>query len=165
MENWKAIKDFQYEVSNLGNIRNSVREKPLKSTLDKTTGYMKVKLFKKNKGSTRTVHKLVAQQFLENPKNLPVIDHIDGNKCNNNVTNLRYCTWSQNHMNVRKKSHGKNKFKGVRYIKKNDRWAANVNKDGKSVYCRWFKTELEAVQAYNENARKFFGEFAKLNVI
>lgn len=45
------------------------------------------------------IHRMIAETFLENPENLPCVDHIDGNRYNNNVTNLRWCTSQQNRLN------------------------------------------------------------------
>lgn len=104
-EVWKPIDGFPgYEVSNLGRVRSfhnnryGVKDdfRILKASLDKTTGYLKVSLWKNNKGTTKPIHKLVADSFL--PKCGPKTDvnHIDGNKLNNRVSNLEFVTRSEN---------------------------------------------------------------------
>lgn len=60
------------------------------------SGYCMVNLFKDRKSKTRYVHRLVAEAYLENPDNLPQVNHIDGNKDNNKVSNLEWCTSSHN---------------------------------------------------------------------
>lgn len=59
-------------------------------------GYMRVGLFVNNKRVTYSVHRLIALTFIKNPNNLPQVNHIDGNKSNNNVNNLEWCSLSQN---------------------------------------------------------------------
>ena len=69
--------------------------KQLKPSIDKY-GYEKVTLTQNGKRKTFTVHKLVAMTYLPNPKNKTTINHIDGNKRNNNVTNLEWATEKEN---------------------------------------------------------------------
>lgn len=59
-------------------------------------GYMRVGLFVNNKRITYSVHRLVALAFIKNPDNLPQVNHIDGNKSNNNISNLAWCSASEN---------------------------------------------------------------------
>ena len=63
-----------------------------------------VDLYENNKGKKRTVHRLVAEAFIPNPDNKPTVDHIDGNRTNNSISNLRWATYSE--QNSRFKTHG-----------------------------------------------------------
>lgn len=97
-EIWKDIKGYggRYQVSNMGRVRSFARgaERILKP--DYGYGYYRVSL-QKNKEVKRTfVHRLVADAFLENPNNLPIINHKDENRGNNNVENLEWCTQKYN---------------------------------------------------------------------
>ncbi len=92
------------------------------------------------------------------------VDHIDGNGLNNCRSNLRYATTSQNHQNRRKLA-GQSKYKGVcRYVQtKIPGWRASLKLNKKAIYLGVFTDEREAARAYDTAARKYFGEFARVN--
>lgn len=96
MEIFKIIEDYpNYEVSNLGNVRNKKTGKVLKP--DKTIkGYLRVNFLKDGKLKHYLVHRLVATVFIPNPENKPQVNHIDGDKTNNQVENLEWNTYSEN---------------------------------------------------------------------
>lgn len=94
MEQWKDIY-AGYQVSNKGRVRSLKRNKML--TLRVTTkGYLQVHLRVDGKDITPKVHRLVANAFIDNPNNLPQINHINGDKTDNRVSNLEWCTNGQN---------------------------------------------------------------------
>lgn len=102
-EVWKSL-DFlgypNYEVSSFGrvkslNYKRSGKEKILKPSKNKYN-YLKVDLSKDGKRKYYQVHRLVCLVFLENPENLPCINHKDENKENNHVDNLEFCTYQYN---------------------------------------------------------------------
>lgn len=61
-----------------------------------TSKYLYVKLYKNGTVAYKSVHRLVAQTFVPNPENLPVVDHVDDNIYNNHYTNLQWCTQKEN---------------------------------------------------------------------
>lgn len=93
-EEFRDIKNYEnYEVSNLGRIRrNGKILKPSKTT----TGYLRVNLYKNGIMKSAYIHRLVAQTFLPNPQNLPMINHKDEDKTNNSIDNLEWCTAEYN---------------------------------------------------------------------
>lgn len=94
-EHWKPVRDFDelYLVSDMGRVislRSGMQLSPGK------TGYALVTLYKDDKRVVKSVHRLVAEAFLSNPDNLPIVNHKDGNKQNNRLDNLEWCTQKEN---------------------------------------------------------------------
>lgn len=91
--------DFDYEVTDKGQFISHARylnhNLPMKLHLSKD-GYQCVGLIKNGKSTAHRVHRIVACAFIPNPENKPYINHIDGNKTNNCVENLEWCTQKEN---------------------------------------------------------------------
>ena len=86
---WLTIKQNKnYEVSNIGEVRNKNTKRILKAWKN-SRGYLIITLRKNTNCYCYTVHRLVAEAFIPNPKNKPQINHIDGNKENNCVRQFR----------------------------------------------------------------------------
>ena len=101
-ELWRDIEGYEglYQVSNLGRVMSYARKgnwknRILNGSFDKN-GYILVLLYKNNKTQCKKVHRLVAQAFIPNIENKPQVNHIDGNKENNNVNNLEWVTNKEN---------------------------------------------------------------------
>lgn len=94
MEEFKDIEGYEgiYQISNLGNVKSLKfgKEKILKPVKN-IKGYLYVNLRKNGKMKSMRVHRIVAQEFIENPLNLPEVNHIDENKENNKIDNLEWC--------------------------------------------------------------------------
>ena len=95
-EIWRTIKDFpMYEISTFGRIKSLYTNKilkPYKSSKSAKGYYMQVGLFKNHKKYKVNIHRLVANTFIPNPNNYPVINHKDENPSNNYIDNLEWCT-------------------------------------------------------------------------
>lgn len=120
IEEWRPVVGYEglYEVSDWGNVRSAERvsivygkignillgnvidskiiPSKIKNKHKDKDGYELINLKHKGKHSTKKVHRLVAEAFIPNPDNLPVIDHTNGIRCDNRVENLRWCTQSEN---------------------------------------------------------------------
>ena len=96
-ELWRDIVGYEnlYQVSNLGNVKNCLSGRILKLSND-NDGYKQIQLCKNGVRKTYKVHRLVGQACIENPQNLPCINHKDENKANNRVSNLEFCTQKYN---------------------------------------------------------------------
>ena len=96
-----------------------------------------------------------------------VIDHIDGNPLNNMKSNLRECSLSENQQNRGKQINNSTGYKGVFIMRNKGREyiKAAISVKGKQHHLGIFKTKEQAALAYNEAAKKYHGEFARLNKI
>lgn len=94
---WKDIKGYEglYEVSDKGEVRNYITRKLIVGDIN-NFGYYRVKLYKNKKQKTFFRHRLVAQAFIQNPDNLPEVNHIDGDKSHNYKENLEWSSRTHN---------------------------------------------------------------------
>lgn len=94
LEEYKIINEFEnskFAISNFGNIKNILTGK-IKNIYDNGHGYKSVSVY----GKLFYIHRLVAKYFLDNPENKKEVNHKDGVRSNNNLSNLEWCTTSEN---------------------------------------------------------------------
>jgi hypothetical protein len=158
MEEYKQIVDFDnYEVSNLGNVRNIKTGRILKTK--NRNDYNAVNLCKNGKVITKNIHRLVGETFIENPDNKNCIDHIDGDKLNNNFNNLRWCSSSENLRNSKISTRNTSGSKGVSWNKNANKWKAQIVIHGIYVYLGLYETLEEAEKIRKQRANEAFGVF------
>ena len=106
-EIWKDIKEYEglYQISNLGRVKrlkfinrhlNFKKERILKPYKDGGKNYFIIALYKNGKREYKQIHRLVAEAFIPNTNNFPLVNHKDENKTNNYVNNLEWCTCKYN---------------------------------------------------------------------
>lgn len=148
-ETWKDVKDWEgfYEISSEGRVRR--KAKLCRSYFHPQLGNLFLILQANGRKKHARIHRLVAEAFLPNPNNLPIVDHIDRNKLNNHVTNLRWVTPLQSVLNRGKTKHEKtSKYKGVTRTR-HGTWAAYSSVNDASIHLGTFKDETEAALAYD----------------
>lgn len=114
-------------------------------------GYLRVVLMKNNKKHYKLLHRLLYETFCGAIPDNMVIDHIDRNKTNNNLSNLRTVTESQNRINTDIVD-GAN---GCSYHKRDDLWRARINVNNKEILIGYFKKKEDAHLAYLEAKKKY----------
>ncbi len=156
-EIFKVITGLEnYEVSNLGNIRNIKTKRILKPGMD-MQGYYKIDMQCAGNRITKKIHRLVAETFLENLDDKQCVDHIDNNRLNNNLSNLRFATHKENAQNRKLSSRNKSGSKGV--LLYNKKWRASIMIDGISIYLGGYENIEDAIQARITRANQLFGVF------
>jgi hypothetical protein len=123
-------------------------------------GYYQIKIYNKNGDRcSRKVHRLLAKVFIDNPGGKPIVDHKDGNKKNNSLENLRWCTNQENTQNKVSHKNSSSKYRGISWKEANKKWQAQINIEGKKHHLGYFKSEHDAHLAYDAKAREIHGEF------
>lgn len=155
-EEYRIIKGFEnYSVSNFGNIKNNKTNRILKQSVN-SRGYKHVTL---NDKKNQRVHRLVALTFIPNLENKKCVDHINNDKTNNNVNNLRYVTIQQNNFNQKLSSKNTSGIKGISYYVNINKYRAQIQFNGKSYHLGYFETIEEAKEARIKKANELFGEY------
>ena len=178
-EVWANVAGYEgrYQVSDLGRVRSvqdnhgnyRVRHKAMSRSA--TVGYLYVKLFIKDKMVNVPVHRLVAKAFVPNPRNKPMVNHVDGNKRNNKAGNLQWATCSENHAhayrtglrnadhvtrrNLGTKAGTASKYHNVSWDATRQRWRAAVKHRGKMLEQRRFNSERAAALHVNDILDRF----------
>lgn len=93
------------------------------------------------------------------------VDHINRNGLDNRRSNLRFCSHKNNARNRGMNKNNTSGYKGVRKNNYCETYQAKIKVDGKWIHVGMFKEKIEAAKAYNEAARKYFGEYAYVNII
>lgn len=123
-------------------------------------GYLKVRY----KGKTYSAHRIIYQiaNSIELLPNDIQIDHVDGDRLNNNPSNLRLASNQENQRNVGIQKNNTSGYKGVTYEKDRNKWKASIFDGHKRINLGRFNSPLEAHLAYSNKAIELFKEFARI---
>ncbi len=161
-EIFKDIPNYEgkYQISNKGTVKNLLRNKTTRGSLN-NQGYMKTILTKDGVEKTIKIHQLVAMGFLgHTPCGYKlVVDHIDHNPLNNNLENLQVITHRENLSKRNKKpKKASSQYTGVCWNKQDSKWTAALYVKSKRFFLGYFKTEIEAHNAYQNKLKEILGK-------
>jgi len=140
-----------YLIYPSGKVYSKVSKRYLKPTLG-NRGYFNVNLYKDGKEKKHQIHRLLALHFIENPDNKAFVDHIDQNKTNNKLNNLRWATDSENGQNRTFQKNNKVGIKNISYHKTYNIYVYKKTLRG-LIHQKRFKTLEEAIE-YKKNYEK-----------
>ena len=158
---WLPIKNYDnYEVSICGSVRNITTKRILKPGVSGIDGqnYYAVNLCKNGNIKQYKIHRLVANTFIpkiDNMKNY--IDHVDCNRFNNTVSNLRWCTNQQNQFNRKLSNNNTSGTKGVYWYKNLRKWEVKIGFNKKLIHLGYFDNLEDAKQARQKKSIELFG--------
>lgn len=161
-EKWRPVVGYEgfYEVSDCGNMRSLdryagsrvgngkfINGQNLNKPIDNKSGYRYVSLNKKGKGRSTRIHRIVALAFIPNPDKLPQVNHIDGDKSNNCVSNLEWCNNRENITHARILVGTASRCYGTYYSKKDKKWVAAIGVGFKTIRIGGFNRQQDANKA------------------
>lgn len=121
--------------------------------------YAATSIRKNGKTQIVMMHNLIADRF-----GIKIKDHKNRNPLDNRVSNLRSATYSQNSANHRRQSNNKSGFNGVFWNRHDETWVATITVRGRKMYIGRSDSKIDAARLHDIAARKYFGEFAVLNL-
>jgi hypothetical protein len=161
-ESFKFIKGYEkYMISDEGRVFSIKSHKFLKPCIN-TCGYYYVHLCKDGIVKNLRIHRLVSQAFLDNNENKQFVDHINNNKLDNRLKNLRWCSYSENNRNTIIRKNNTSGIKGVHFHKQRNKYCVQITINNKSKHIGYYKTLEEATIARKKVANELFGEFTNV---
>lgn len=109
------------------------------------------------------MHRVILQRM--GYKKFSETDHKDGNGLNNQRSNLRFATTRQNQCNKRKRKDNTSGYVGVYWDKRSEKWGSQITVNHQHIHLGYFTSKQQAADVYNKAAKKYFGNFARLNKI
>ncbi len=163
-EIYKDIPNYEgfYQVSNLGNVKSLARvsskgsnlKEKILTPVNTANGYAQFSLYVLGEKRRFYTHQLVAMTFLNHTPDgyTSVVDHIDNNPKNNNLDNLQIISHRKN--TSKDKKGGTSQYIGVSWYKRTKKWHSQICINGKITHLGYFKTEIEAHEAYQNKLKE-----------
>lgn len=143
-------------ISNIGTVMSLRNDRLMSQKLK--NGYCNVKLSLNGIQHEKRIHRIMAEAFIENPDNKETVDHIDGQRSNNKLWNLRWATRSEN-------CHNKvmpNNTTGLPGVTaRRSKWESSIQVDGHQYHLGTFKTKGEAYEARKAAELQHYGEYSQ----
>jgi hypothetical protein len=156
---WLPIKDYpNYEISISGSVRN-VKTKRILNPYINSNGYYRIDLHNNGKRKKFYIHRLVISNFIPNIENKKCVDHINGKRLDNTISNLRWSSDEENQHNRQINLNNTSSIKGVYWNKKANKWHAQININGKNIHLGLFDNLDDAKLVRQKKAAELFGEF------
>jgi hypothetical protein len=151
---WKDIPNYEneYQINKIGQVLSLKTNRILKASL--SSNYLAVSLCKNGKPKPFRIHQLMAITFLNHKPNkfTLVVDHIDGNKLNNDLNNLQILTHREN---TSKRQNASSKYTGVCWHKTKKQFIASIQINKKLHHLGYFDNEYEAHLAYQSKLKEY----------
>ena len=149
---WKKITNFiNYSISSDGEVRNDKTGRILKPHLG-TSGYYQIMMGRKQ--VPQYIHRIVAMEFISNTNNLPQVDHINGNKLDNRVENLRWVTVRENCLAYGFEARNENRKKKILAIKSDGTEIKFNSRIECAEYFKCNKSQIEYNKVYVKGSKK-----------
>jgi AP2 domain/NUMOD4 motif len=160
---WRDVVGYEglYRVSSDGQVFSLVSNRNLSVGVTRK-GHLKADLVKCGIRRSYTVSQLMLLAFFPGSEG-KLADHKDRNPKNNNLSNIRPATYSQNGANSQMSVYNVSGYRGVSWFKTRGKWRVTITVNCRKRHVGYFADVEEAAKAYNREALKHFGEFATLN--
>ena len=156
---WLTIKNYpNYQISICGKVRNVTTKRILQPAIN-VHGYYVLNLCNGGKVKMHKIHQLVCKTFIPNIDNKKCIDHIDSNRLNNTISNLRWASHQENQYNRLLNKNSTSGIKGVSFLKNRNKWECYIKINYKKINLGLFSNIEDAKLARQLKASELFGEF------
>ena len=153
MDNFVSIPDWpDYSINRKGEVlsKRQTKEGRIMKQFLNNNGYYRVVFSINKKKQIFQIHRLLSKMFIPNPNNYPFVDHINRNRIDNRLENLRWCTLMENNQNQNIRKTNKSGYKHIYWVTKIQRWEVAIIRNKKYVGRKYFKKLDDAVEFRNK---------------